>query len=394
MCRHIIFTTGTWSIQNKCHDAGYTTGDSIFRMKTIPFFAIAIFLIVQAGLAQSGQLHSTPIRGTWITNVASDVLLSRENIKKAVLQSKSAGLTDLFVVVWNRGLTMYPSKVLKRHIGQVQDERYAGRDPLQEIIEEAHQEGLKVHAWFEFGFSYAYKDSNNIWVDRFPAWVGRNNRGNALQKNGFFWWNALHPGPQKLMMQLVLEVVNNYAVDGVQGDDRLPAMPAEGGYDAYTQQLYKKDRGLPVPADPKEEGFLQWKADRLSAFGKALYTAVKKQKPACIVSWAPSIFPWSKEQYLQDWPAWLNGGYADYIIPQLYRYKIGDYEKVLAALADQVPAAYRSRVFPGILTSLGDGYQASTEMMQQMIALNRKYGFEGEVFFYFETMNRNPIQYQ
>jgi hypothetical protein len=48
------------------------------------------------------------------------------------------------------------------------------------------------------------------------------------------------------------------------------------------------------------------------------------------------------------------------------------------------------KVYPGILTSLGDGYQASPEMMKQMISLNRKYGFEGEVFFYYETLNKVP----
>ena len=48
------------------------------------------------------------------------------------------------------------------------------------------------------------------------------------------------------------------------------------------------------------------------------------------------------------------------------------------------------KVYPGILTSLGDGYQASPEMMKQMISLNRKYGFDGEVFFYYETLNKMP----
>ncbi len=351
---------------------------------------LIIFVAVQGVPVAQPQ----PIKGTWITNVASEVLHSRENIKKAVAQCKAAGLTDLFVVVWNKGVTMYPSKVVKKYIGQEQDAKYAGRDPLKECIEEAHQQGLRVHAWFEFGFSYGYKDSTNVWVKTYPEWIARNNKGEALQKNGFFWWNALHPGPQRLMTQLVLEVVKNYDVDGVQGDDRLPAMPAEGGYDNYTKKLFAKATGKQdPPQDPKEPQFLQWKADQLSAFGKALYTAVKKQDPTCIVSWAPSIYPWSKEQYLQDWPAWLKGGYADYIIPQLYRYKIADYEKVLKELSTQVPSEMMHRVYPGILTSLGDGYQASKQMMEQMIALNRKYGFQGEVFFYYETMNRQPISY-
>jgi hypothetical protein len=188
-----------------------------------------------------------PVRGTWVTNVASEALNSRENIKKAVDQSKAAGLNHLFVVVWNKGVTIYPSKVLQKYIGVKQDDHYPGRDPLQEMIEEAHKQGIKVHAWFEFGFSYGYKDTSSIWFKRYPEWLGRNNKGELLQKNGFYWWNALHPGPQRLMRELVLEVVKHYDIDGIQGDDRLPAMPAEGGFDAYTASLYKKDKQLALP---------------------------------------------------------------------------------------------------------------------------------------------------
>ena len=43
------------------------------------------------------------------------------------------------------------------------------------------------------------------------------------------------------MTEMVLEVVRNYKVDGVKGDDRLPAMPAEGGYDRYTKNSTRKN---------------------------------------------------------------------------------------------------------------------------------------------------------
>jgi len=72
-----------------------------------------------------------------------------------------------------------------------------------------------------------------------------------------------------------------------------------------------------------------------------------------VVSWAPSIYPWSKEQYLQDWPAWLNGGYADYTLPQLYRYDIKAYKKIVDELNTQITKVQKSRVVPGILTALG-----------------------------------------
>jgi uncharacterized lipoprotein YddW (UPF0748 family) len=351
--------------------------------------AMVVCLIIFYSINILAQKKQEPIRGTWITNVASDVLKSKKNIEDAIKLCKESNINNIYVVVWNNGVTMYPSKVVEEYIGIKQSTIYDSRDPIQEIIEEGHKAGIKVHAWFEFGFSYNYGDSNCLWQKRYPHWVGRDVKGNHLQKNKFFWWNALHPEPQAFIKKLVMEVVKNYNVDGIQGDDRLPAMPSEGGYDSLTKKIYAAEHyGAMPPENSKDSTWLQWRANKLSAYIKQLYQSVKAAKPECIVSWAPSIYPWSKEQYLQDWPAWLNGGYADYIFPQCYRYNIEAYKKLIDELNKQVTPKQKSKIMPGILTSLGDGYLVKKEMLQQMITYNRKNGYSGECTFYFETLHR------
>ncbi len=355
-------------------------------MKNILSF---LFLVTVSQIQLIAQIKQQPIRGTWITNVASDVLKSKINIKEAIKICKENGINNVYVVVWNNGVTMYPSKVVEEYIGIKQSKIYTDRDPIKEIIEEGHKAGIKVHAWFEFGFSYNYGDSNCLWQKKYPHWAGRDIKGNHLQKNKFFWWNSLHPDVQAFMNRLVLEVVNNYDIDGIQGDDRLPAMPSEGGYDEVTKKMYAEEHsGSLPPENSKDTAWVQWRADKLSNYIKQLYQSVKAANPKCIVSWAPSIYPWSKEQYLQNWPAWLNEGYADYIFPQLYRYNIEAYKKIIDELNTQVTAAQKSKIVPGILTSLGDGYLVKKEMLQKMIAYNRKNGYKGECTFYFETLRR------
>lgn len=342
---------------------------------------VIVLLIVGVVRAQE------PIRGVWITNVASKALHSEEQIQRAVDNCKKYGINTIFMVVWNAGKTMYPSAVLEKYIGIKQDPAYGTLDPLKVMIEKAHAANIRVYAWFEYGFAYAYQDSSTVWLQKFPHWVGRNAAGHLLQKNKFYWWNSMHPEVQQLLTELVTEVVRNYKVDGVQGDDRLPAMPAEGGYDAYTRKLYKKSSGKKQPPQQYDEpDWLQWKADQLSSYGKKLYAAVKTIRPECQVSWAPSIYPWSKENYLQDWPKWLKEGYADNVIPQLYRYDLSAYEKILKELKEQVPENMQHKVFPGVLTSLGGGYRVKEDMLKAMIRLNRQYGFQGETFFYYETL--------
>ena len=96
------------------------------------------------------------IRGAWITTTASTALDNRDNIRQMVNTCKAAGINHLFVVVYNNARTTYPSNVMNNLIGKPILERFAGRDPLQECIEEGHAAGLKVHAWFEYGFSSSY----------------------------------------------------------------------------------------------------------------------------------------------------------------------------------------------------------------------------------------------
>ncbi|MFZ9695060.1 MAG: family 10 glycosylhydrolase, partial [Chitinophagaceae bacterium] len=134
----------------------------IFLVASVFFYSP--LLLKSILFAQSSSAE--PVRGTWITNVGSEVLHSRANIKKAVQQCHDNGLNHIFVVVWNGGYTLYPSSVQETYIGIRQHPDFLGRDPLREIMEEGHALGLKVHAWFEFWFSYAYKDSNNLWLQR------------------------------------------------------------------------------------------------------------------------------------------------------------------------------------------------------------------------------------
>lgn len=43
--------------------------------------------------------------------------------------------------------------------------------------------------------------------------------------------NGFHLEVQTFMTDLMLSVIKKYEVAGIQGDDRLPAMPSNAGYD-------------------------------------------------------------------------------------------------------------------------------------------------------------------
>ncbi len=335
-----------------------------------------------------------PIKTAWLTNVGSEILTSREKIKEAVQIAKKSGLTHICVVTWNKGYTQFKSETMQKYFGVAIDPLYGDRDPLAEMIEEAHAENIKVIGWFEFGFSSNYGAGGKHILEKYPHWAAKDREGNVLVENGFTWMNSFLPDVQIFLNEMILEAVAKYDLDGIQGDDRHPAAPVRGGYDDYTIEQYKAEHnGSTPPHDYLDSNWVDWRAKKMNVYGKDLYKKVKAIKPDILVAHAPSIFPWSKEHYLQDWPTWLEEGYTDVVMPQVYRYNYDAYTKTLDALIKQVGPENLHRVFPGMLTLLADGYLIRESFLDSCIQYNRSKGIKGEAFFYFEGLRRSPEFY-
>ena len=339
---------------------------------------------------------SKGIKGVWVTNVASTALNSIDNIKETVLTCKKSGITDIFMVVWNKARTLYPSEIMNREFKIPIMEQFDGRDPLQEMITEAHKSGLKVHAWFEYGFAASNSQQGGIILQKYPQWSAKDRNGNLLvSSSGFEWMNGINPQVQDFMQSLVLEVVNKYDIDGIQGDDRLPAMPVAGGYDTYTVDLYKQENGGQAPPQLETDpAWINWRTNKLTTFAGKLYNAVKAAKPNVIVSFAPSIYPWGKDNYLQDWPTWLDNGFCDYVIPQLYRYDILAYSQTLKAQINYVKKTPdRAKLYGGVLIQTGS-WNPTEEYLDGMISENRNNGIKGEVLFFYEGLKKNVSYFE
>lgn len=333
--------------------------------------------------------QETGIRGVWLTNVDSEVLSSQAGIEAAVAQCKKLNFNTIFVVTYNRASTTYPSQVMEDLTGQRIGSTYEGRDPLRELIDAAHAEDIKVMAWFEYGFA-AFNGSPGPILQAKPEWAAINSSGEQVVKNGFYWLNSLLPEVQDFMTELVLEVVKNYPdIDGIQGDDRLPAMPSEGGYDDYTRDKYAAEHdGAAPPNDRLEGNWLQWRADILNDYGQELYNKVKAENPNCVVAMSPSPLDFGLREYLQDYTKWVKGGYADIVSPQLYRRDnqgIGVYRGLLRDQLSRVGSENIDKFYPGLLSYLG-GYVPNDEFLAGMILENRKNGVTGEVQFFYNSL--------
>ena len=357
--------------------------------RIFPLILIAIFTTITLVLASnqiSKTAQKTEIRGVWITNIDSEVLFSKSATKAAVNRLENLNFNTLYPTVWQGGYTLYPSQVAQQVFGKSLDPTpgLQGRDFLQEIISEAHQKGLTIIPWFEFGFM-APADSELARLH--PNWLSKRRDGTTIKMQGKYprvWLNPFHPEVQKFILDLVMEIVTKYDIDGIQFDDHF-GLPAEFGYDDFTVKLYEKELpGLYPPDDYQETFWVRWRADKINNFMERISKEIKAIKPDCIISVSPNPLHFALPAYLQDWLTWKTEKWIDEIVLQIYRRDIKRFIKELERT--EVKLAKNHIPFAiGILSGLKNNSTPITTIEEQVEAVRQR-NFAGVSFFFYESL--------
>ncbi|MEM9089014.1 MAG: family 10 glycosylhydrolase [Cyanobacteria bacterium P01_F01_bin.53] len=375
-------------------------------------------------------------RGVWITNVASGVLFSPWGISRAMHQLTDMHFNTVYPVVWNRGKSFYHSDTLEKITGQAIDPLLALAhpitDPLGEMVRLGHQNKrqnrIRVIPWFEYGFMVPM---DSTLAREHPDWLTTRQNGSRwlteetfaipdasavgteassdteqsdtekteekTAPKGLFadvlksgapthlgWLNPLHPNVQGLLLGMVEEVVSDYDVDGIQLDDHF-SWPVEFGYDDYTVLLYKAEhRGQSPPSNPADPDWIRWRADKLSKFVNVLHAKVQAKCPSCMLSLSPNPAKFAYRFHLQDWQTWVNQGWVDELVVQVYRDDMEQFESELSkhplqAARDRIPVSI------GILT--GTWRRPITfEQIKRQVESSRDRHFSGVSFFYWDTL--------
>ena len=328
-----------------------------------------------------------PITGVWIANHPhSQFLASRENIQQGIQNLKQKGFNTVFPVIWNRGYTIYPSAVMESYNFPCIDSYYdSQRDPIAEIIIEAHQNDIRVIPWFEYGFAASHLISGGHILKQNPHWKAIDNQGKMVTHGGLTWMNGFHPQVQEFMLNLVLEVVQNYGVDGIQGCDRFPAAPVQSGYDTYTVSKYQAQFNKLPPNNYQNRQWIEWRANLLTDFLATLYQQIKAIKPHVLVSLAPAVYPFCLNNLLQDSKTWVKQGLVDIIHPQIYRSSWHSYQHEVNQVKKHFNSSDLAKFAPGIALKANNKYISDRDL-QKCLKLNQKTGFCGQVIFHYEDL--------
>lgn len=356
------------------------------------------------------------IRGVWVPDPQyTDVMKSYQNVVNFVSTLDSLNFNSVYIVSYALSKTLYPSEVLLKNTNYATIDSTSllspfmsaynsptvssSNDPVRDLITEAHKRNIKVFFWYEFGFMADIKlatPENNPILAKNPTWLGIGNDGKAANYNNHdYYFNSFDPEVQNYMIELVTEGIKKYPdVDGIQGDDRLPAMCINSGYDKITVDRYKSEHnGAVPPADFKDSAWVRWRLDILNEFGKTLYNKVKSTSPKVMVSFAPNPYPWCKDNLMQEWPQWVSSGICDLLAVQCYRRDSVSYRNtVLEAQSYVKPPKNKKQLFvPGILMMVSGEISDAIELKKQVL-INRDLNTNGEIFFYNEGLRSPEIR--
>ncbi|MEH0153092.1 family 10 glycosylhydrolase [Limibacter armeniacum] len=315
------------------------------------------------------------LRGTWFA-WAGKTVPTRANIAAAMQDLADANFNTVYVPTWKYGMTYFPSEVLNQQLGIDRAPELGSRDFLQECIEEGHQRGLKVVAWFEWGFA-AGGATDPMYQAR-PEWFTKQQNGNQDFGYSVYWMIHIHPEVQAFLLDMAREAVRKYDIDGIQMD-RIRYPDLDCGYDDFTRELYFTENGVYPPTTASNATWKAWRADKLNNFMFRFYYALKEIDPNIPVSNAPIVYPYGYDNFCQNWPVWVNSGWVDYIIPQVYRATSSIYNNELNTQLSYVNDDIK--VYPGMTTDYNGSAVAPSEISAK-ISLTRSKGLVGHVIWY------------
>jgi uncharacterized lipoprotein YddW (UPF0748 family) len=335
--------------------------------------------------AVPSALPAAEIRGVWLTSNDMAVLRDQSRLQATIDQLSALNFNTLYPVVWNSGFAYYPSAVTRRR--GVQSFTYLGlqgQDLLADISARARQRGLLVIPWFEFGFM---APPSAELVAKNPQWLTRQRDGSTTSITAageVVWLNPFHPEVQAFITELVLEIIGNYDVDGIQFDDHM-VLPSAFGYDPFTVALYRKETKKDPPANHQDPAWVKWRAAKITAFMAQLAQAVRERKPNAIISISPNYYDHAYRLQLQDWLTWVRRRIVDEVVVQLYRPDLASFVSQL----ERPELAESQKLIPTAVGIMA-GQRSSPvplERIEAQTGAARSRGI-GAVFFYLESLWR------
>ena len=339
-------------------------------------------------------------RGAWVASVANIDWPSRPGLPTAEQQAELRAILDRAVALNLNAIVLQVrpaadalydsphepwSAYLTGEEGRAPAPYY---DPLAFAVEEAHRRGLELHAWFN-PYRARHPSARGATA---PTHVSRTHPELVRSYGSYLWMDPGEPAVMARTLDVMLDVVRRYDVDGIHIDDYFYPYPELGAHcarlefpDSASYARYRRRGGALARDD--------WRRHNVDTLVAEIHRRTKAVKPWVRVGISPfGIWRPGHPPQIQGFDAyaslyadarrWLREGWVDYFTPQLY-WPVAQTAQSYPVLLDWwLGENVRARhVWPGHNTSRAAGTVWPAGELEEQIRLTRAAGASGSIHF-------------
>ncbi len=285
--------------------------------QSTPFPTATPSVSEEGELLQTSADDEVEMRGVWISYIALSTAENTleaffANYDKLILDAKEIGANAVFVQVRPFSDALYESDyfpwshILTGTQGQVPE-----IDPMQYMIDKAHESGMQFHAWI---------NPLRVKTETTPALLAQNNPYTILgpsnpyyfmEINGAVYLNPAYTEIRTMISDGVVEIVEKYNVDGIHFDDYF--YPEEiTTEDTMAYESYCGTTASPLDVE-------DWRVANINTLIAQVYREIKSVDKSMPFGISPQGNIANNDKLSADVKTWCSTvGYIDYIAPQIY----------------------------------------------------------------------------
>lgn len=361
------------------------------------------------------EANVSEMNGVWIASISnidfpSKPDLSADELKvelDAIVENvEESGLDTIFFQVRPSSDALYSSDIfpVSRYLSK---EGILVIDPLEYIIEAASAKGISVHAWIN-PLRVAVGGTVEELPDGHPAkehpeWC-------VKYADGKIYFDCGIPEVRQLIADGISEIIEGYDVEGIVFDDYFYPYPQyETDSEGNKTIAAFGDSATFGQYGSEYDDIGDWRRENVNCLVKLAYDTVKSTDKNCIFGVSPfgiwkngygdisgSATRGSQSYYdiYCDSISWVNGGYVDYIAPQLY-WRAEESAASYTALCDWW-AMMVEDTGVGLFISHGayryDGWESPQGIMTSQVEYAKKFeSYKGSFFYGYEEIEANTM---
>ncbi|MQS07768.1 family 10 glycosylhydrolase [Streptomyces alkaliphilus] len=326
---------------------------SVLGLLTVPLFASPAGAAGAPGasalptpLAADSEHHPVGVPDQWRSywvDAFNEGIQSPARVSRVIEDALAVNANALIVQISRRWDCFCDRSLYPRTDAAIDPAPY---DPLDEVIRQAREAGLEVHAWVNV---------NTLWNSATPPRSPEHafNRHGPTAEGADRWLNRRadgtemigansyidpgHPAAVDHIVEAVRGLVREYDVDGINldyirhPDGSAATGRSDWGYNEVSLARFRAATGRVDTPHPADAEWTSWRRDQVTGLVRRLYLGLWEEDPTVRLSvnavtygHGPGVTGgWESSrpytEVLQDWAGWLEEGIVDTVVAMNYK---------------------------------------------------------------------------